>query len=278
MSDDMPASILDAQRRLEEAKSQLPEKPDPSAAARELLAKVIPLDPDRLPLPDPEPYRYEPKKDRGYQRAVEAARRGAIMAARFPLGPGDIQRIVDGKHKNTRALEVVQAWSKACSGNAAARRILVLLGPPGTGKTFAAASLGTGDAWDDHVYGNGWRGRWTSMAYVKVRDLCRLYRSEWGPEREAYEALLESPIVVVDELGTGVDHELERRAVHDIVDERQGTGKTLLIGNLSRAEFLGGWSEKTPDAGRYDARTYDRLRAVGALREVGGDSLRRGSL
>lgn len=278
MSDDTPAAILEAQQRLDAAKAELPERPDPAEEARELLAKVIPLDPDRLPWPDPEPSTYDPRKSPDYLRAVDAARRGAIRAAGFPLGPGDIERIVSKQHRSTRALDVVQAWSEACAGNPAARRILVLLGPPGTGKTFAAATLGTGDAWDDRVYGNGWRGRWTAMRYVKVRDLCRLYRSEWGPEREAYEALLESPIVVVDELGTGSDVELERRAVHDIVDERQGTGKTLMIGNLSRAEFLGGWSERTPNEGRYDARTYDRLRAVGALREVGGESLRKGRL
>ena len=90
--------------------------------------------------------------------------------------------------------------------------------------------------------------------------------------------MLRAPVVIVDELGTGADEELERRAVHDIVDERQSQGRTLLIGNLSRAEFLGGWSDQTPRDGRYGARTYDRLRAIGALREVTGQSLRRGKL
>jgi DNA replication protein DnaC len=199
------------------------------------------------------------------QRAARVASRRArhIACLDAPLSAADRQALTDRTLDDTPALAIVRGWAAAASTERG-KRVLVLLGAPGAGKTIAAC-------WLLSQHG---RSR-----YTKIRDLCRLFRADWGDDRKAYEALVNAPTLVVDELGTERDAMLASAALQELIDERQKPGVlTLLVGNLTREEFLGGYSPETPSAGRYDPRTYDRLRAVGVLRQLSGLSLRRGSL
>jgi DNA replication protein DnaC len=155
----------------------------------------------------------------------------------------------------SEALEVVRRWAVYQSGERArgSRPVLCLVGERGRGKTVAAAWLALAEG-----------GR-----YVEAEELCRLYATKWGPDRERYQDLVGKRVLIVDEIGTEADPRTSVAAIHDVVNRRQGARKmTLLMGNMSKRQLVE----------RYDARTIDRLREVGAVIEVQGESMRRGAL
>lgn len=192
-------------------------------------------------------------RDREAREAARArreahARTDRILRSGVPITDHDRTReevaraIARGHLEDTRALRGVRWWHEDPRG--IRTLTLVLLGPVGTGKTYAAAWAIAGNA---------------SAAYVKARELCRLYRSEWGPEREAWERLLRVDLLVVDELGTERELDLARAAWCEALDERHAAGlRTLGLGNLDRAGF----------EARCEARALSRLEQRGIVVEL----------
>lgn len=181
-------------------------------------------------------------EERERERARRARAYARILRVGIPLDDREAmaRRVVRDELEPTRALHGARWWFSD-DARARATLSLVLLGGTGVGKTVAAA----------------WCiGRVEGSAYVKVRDLCRLYRSEYGPEREEWTRLLRFDLVVLDEIGTERDLDLARAAICELIDERHAIGaRTLMLGNLDRKAF----------DGRYDERTHSRLEQRGLV-------------
>jgi DNA replication protein DnaC len=156
--------------------------------------------------------------------------------------------IIADRPTETRALALVRTWLIS------SRPMLVLTGPPGVGKTVAAA----------------WALSRLPGRYARAQELCEM-RENWR-ERARWATHLRCEILVVDELGLERDPALAKETLQDVVDKRQRTPRrTLLLGNLDKAGLVA----------RYDARTLDRLgidddaSGIAILRSLKGESLRR---
>lgn len=202
--------------------------------------------------------------------AREAAVR-VIVASGINLRESDAEAIVDGHVKRTPTVELVEAWLAHPPSKHApmpgvpksrAWDTVIIHGERGTGKTWAAGvalhrAAGCGQ-------------------YAKVRRLCAIYRAGWGDDAEAWDSAMRCSLLVVDELGTSRDRDLERDMLQELVDERHSRGRaSLLISNL-------GWKSTQGRIGLdsvFDARTIDRLADGRTKRLVTtGESMRRGGL
>lgn len=193
----------------------------------------------------------------------------AIVSTGINLRESDAEAIVDGRVRRTPTVELVEAWlahpprvSVPGIPRQRAWDTVILHGERGTGKTWAAGvalhrAAGCGQ-------------------YAKVRRLCALFRAGWGDDAEAWDSAMRAALLVVDELGTGRDRDLERDMLQELVDERHSRGRaTLLVSNL-------GWKSTPQRVGLdsvFDARTIDRLADGRTKRLVTtGESMRRGGL
>lgn len=298
---EVPESILEAQRSIERMRSDRPPATGPAPLAEAgadgaegFLASLIgalppPVDRDQRAREAEAHYAAERRlRDAAADREVKRQRPAVIarLLEEWPLTGAQLELL--RKADASDALQAVRGWLNSVE-KGSRRTTLILLGPTGVGKTFAAAAGLTERV--RVTYRHAQRSPWDydvveparvvpdtpPPRYLRIRDVCRLHRSEWGDERKAWEAILEAHTVVVDEIGHEGDLGLATRALYELIDSRLAA-RTILIGNLSKAQFVGGYTTATPGAGRYDGRMYDRLREMGALREIGGASLRRGSL
>lgn len=161
-----------------------------------------------------------------------------------------LARVLADDLEPSRSLELVRAWMLS------SRPALVLMGPPGVGKTVAAA----------------WALARCSGRYVRARDLCDMHLGR-GAARVLYEAHRTCSLLVVDELGLERDPAAARETMDDIVDSRlRLPRRTLLLGNIqSRGDLVD----------RYDERMLDRLGVhhdedgIALFRRVDGRSRRR---
>lgn len=228
--------------------------PDPLKALLESIAK------------QPQPTEAElAERERVYQeeRRVREEREAAARAkadrsqrmwriADMPIDRAMVAKVVDGDIANTPAMDAVRKWVDARKANTG-KPTLVLLGGAGTGKTLAAA-WAIAHCRDGH--------------YTRIRDIANLYRAGFGDDAKDFVRLLESDLLVIDELTTERDADLGRAALHEVIDERQHKDRpTILIANRTAAELRE----------RYDARTIDRLREGAVVVALSGKSMRKGN-
>lgn len=251
-----PKSITEAQARLEQERENRGPIAEPAPkSAEDFLARLLPnVVAEDLPT-EAELEQSERAREQARRQERHAAWARKVANCPVPLSTAARDALCARSWQESAPLNTVRAWLEA-AGQPNARRVLVLLGRPGTGKTFAAAYAYLAQRRND-------------AAYAKVRNVCQRFRASFGEEAADYERMLRAHLLIVDELGTerGSDVEVAQAALHDIVDERQGR-RTILISNLSKRQFLE----------RYDERTIDRLRECGAMREFSGQSMRRGKL
>ena len=193
------------------------------------------------------------------------SRRERLRISGIALRDEDKRAILDDTIEDTRALRVVRRWLAAAMRTPNPDRPwLVMCGPPGTGKTFAA----------------GWVIAREGGTYSTVESYLRNY-ARWLSDRKYDEREREwtmdrfrtAHLVVLDEVGMERDPELMRAAFHRLADERQSRRRqlTIAITNLNKPDF-----EKRLNGGVYDARTADRLARDAYVVSVDGASLRRG--
>lgn len=189
------------------------------------------------------------------QAAREAERKAvrALLATGINLREEDAARIVRGDVHETEASRLVSRW---LDPKPRAWDTLLLLGERGVGKTYAA-----GIALHRHP-----------GQYLKSRRACAIFRASWGEDAERWESAMRCDLLVVDELGTARDHDVERDMAHELIDERHCRGRlTLVISNLA-------WTGTQNARGLrdvLDARTVDRMRDGRVGRgSLAGDSLR----
>lgn len=135
--------------------------------------------------------------------------------------------------------------------------VLVLVGPPGTGKSLAAASVFlslrhrvTDPTWDG-VASTGWRWARPGVVVTAPR-LSRMPR--YGPGSEELERLLSVPLLVLDDLGVETMPLGDR--LDELLDMRMGRRlRTVVTANMDGKSL----------AGAYGERMADRLRLGGGV-------------
>ncbi len=136
----------------------------------------------------------------------------------------------------------LRTWAAAAA--AGSPGALILMGPVGTGKTYAACGLLRALA------ELGVRGE-----YVRTADVARRAKAAWDErgtsELAVMQALAGPRVLVLDELGLGATSEADAQRIHMLIDDRYSAGLPIIAcSNLdgpSLREALGD-------------RTYDRLR------------------
>lgn len=187
---------------------------------------------------------------------VEAARREAAIRAEreahrliravadagIPVRPEVVAALVTGTGLVTDPAQDVHRWLGG------PRRVCVLLGDMGTGKTVAACAVALAAL----------RAR-QSVAYVRETDVVRWSRSGALASEDRLERLRGVSTLIVDELDQALAQDAEQAgvAIAQLVDARVRGGRTVLVGNLSLDAFIR----------RYGRRCADRVREIGEIRE-----------
>lgn len=210
----------------------------------------------------------ERRRELEAEKAAELARHAAKLAARTAKAialsgidvDGDMrQRIATGRIEPTPALKATRSWWQAFTQKRTPRT-LVLLSTVGVGKSVAAA----------------WAvGRCGSGMAMMARDAELAYASQWGPQRERWEAFLGCRLAIVNELKTERNVETAVGMVEELVGIRHARGlPTMLVGNLPRAEFEARYGGSTDDA-RASSRLLSRLAEHGRIESWRGADMRR---
>lgn len=223
---------------------------------------------------DPE-YRAEVERRKAEERRLDEedreARRldaaAAVAKRRDTAGiPLRFRRYLDAGLEETEALRVAREFLADDS-----RCLLVLAGPPGVGKTVAAAWF----ADTRHV-----RRVWTPLRrdyeaietparFVAAMEIVR--RGLYGEDAKWWDDVRRAGRLVLDDLGTepldGKGYALANLA--DLLAHRHAEeSKTVITSNLSFGEFKRRYL--TADGGRL----ADRFREAGTIYEVRGESMR----
>jgi DNA replication protein DnaC len=152
-----------------------------------------------------------------------------------------VERVTAGeKLARSQALEAAHAWERS------GETLLLLLGPPGTGKTTAAA-------WLCRKLGR----------FVAAADMARM--SAYAADGVA--SLEQGKLLVIDDIGVEYADAkgLFRSQLDAVVSSRFGDRRrTVLTGNIGLPE----WRE------RYGARLLDRAREDGVIVQIKGQSMR----
>lgn len=197
------------------------------------------------------------RRESDRMRRDAIATRAVNLASRLeiPIRPSVVRALAHRTALETAVITAARSWWRERES----RPVLVLLGPPGAGKTVAAAERVFAFASEYSPYRSD-----TAARYVLADRACRLRGSNFGPDRESFDELAGAPLLVVDELGTEGDPAVMARAVHEIVDARVREGAAILISNLTWQVF----------SRRIDPRTVDRLREIGRIEQTNEPSLR----
>ena len=184
---------------------------------------------------------------------VDRAKREERLAfSRAALASSDRAALVDDTQGDTPALALVRRFHALVLGakpkDGRPMQILALFGPPGVGKTVAASWLLAREL-----------GQYTTIA-----ECTRVERANYGPDRDRWEQLLRTRVLVIDDVGPEPDAQVQR-VMFELVNQRLARW-TVITGNVTAEQW------RT----RYDARTTQRVDHVGRVCEVGGESMRRG--
>jgi len=210
-----------------------------------------------------------PEQIEAYERQQRRdLRREALASSGLHLPDADRALVLSARlDKTKQACATVATWARGApkpgqSLENATPGILVMCGGMGTGKTVAAAW------WLSHVRGKA----------VTIHEAVRTY-TRWkrafsrGDEAlDELERLARIDCLLLDELGQEDDQDAgpAREVLHWIVDRRQSARRrTLILTNLNASDLGHRFV-----MGTYDRRTGDRLRTVGQIVEIAGESMR----
>ncbi|HST56295.1 MAG TPA: hypothetical protein VLJ42_10460 [Solirubrobacteraceae bacterium] len=140
-----------------------------------------------------------------------------------PITRADQRGLVRGELAPCRARQVVQQWHSEESDEQN-RPWLMLLGPPGVGKTLAALEVALESAWS---------------AYIGARALEQCFGSRFGAPVELQDRLRVCPgLLVLDDLGRESDPTIVGAALLELIDARRSDDRmTIAIANLNREQL-----------------------------------------
>lgn len=163
------------------------------------------------------------------------------------MHPDDVERVIS---TDPEALADSKAWRVLERFARSGRAFVVLSGPRGIGKTVAAAAL---------------KARLGGLV-VRPDEVVTAFRNEHEAARALREQLIDTSLVVLDDLGVELAADASVRAFHALVDQRQGgQRRTVVTTNLTRLELRAA----------YDVRTLERITHGGAFVELVGENRRR---
>jgi DNA replication protein DnaC len=212
------------------------------------------------------------EKATAQRKAMEAESRAEARRVKIGI-PRFTWKILDAKPENTEPMRLVRRLY-----NEDELRILILAGPPGTGKTVAAAAYldkpQTRRVWNSMRYDDSGAGAfdWVPMSerFVSASELPR--HGIYGDDAEFWDDLKSVDRLVIDDLGT---EPLDSKGftlgnLADVVSTRHAElRKTAITTNLSLDAFRERYLAH--DGGRL----HDRLREAGVFYECAGASMRR---
>lgn len=122
---------------------------------------------------------------------------------------------------------------------------LILIGAPGTGKTYAAGCVA-----------NVLLDKGDSVMFVRVSDVVNHLQCCYGDDRDKYFRRLMSPdLLILDDLGAERDTSFAQGCVLDVIEHRIYTGSPMIITtNIPLVEL-----KNPPD--QYKSRIYGRIMA-----------------
>lgn len=184
---------------------------------------------------------------------LRQSRREAVHAAGIP------RRYADARtHQFDADAAEKSAWflGRAAAGEACQ---LVLLGQVGTGKSHFGAAIAHAAA-----------ARGIAARYVTVSGYFRALRATWGhPERReerVFEDHASCPVLVLDDIGAGVEHANDAWRLHELIDARYSDERaTVYVSNLPQEQLRKHLGD----------RAYDRMIDGARLIKLVGASRRR---
>lgn len=189
------------------------------------------------------------------QRRRELLSESGLLGTRFEVASFDTYQPATPRQR--AALKAAQRYAAEVTPNSAGA--LVLIGPPGVGKTHLAAAALL------HVIG----ARGLSGCLVGARQYVRKVRETWGGNGSESDVLRDHALpvlLVLDDLGTGAGTPNEQALLLDLVDARyQRRRPVVLTSNLTRPELRAA----------LDERVWDRLQHDAVFVSVDGESHRR---
>jgi hypothetical protein len=196
-----------------------------------------------------------PTKEQVEREEAEERRASNLTRIKPAITVDDVDAIVHDRFGDRPALRATRLWYLTAKGKRQSKdgrpmRFLVLLGPPGRGKTVAASAV---------LAENG-------GYYISAPELHRLATSRSFAQRNRIEEMHTGSTVVIDDLGAEDADASMEAVVWDMVNARQTSGKlTVFTGNINRVEF----------EQRYGERATRRIEHQGAIVEIHDDDLRR---
>lgn len=213
-----------------------------------------------------------------WARALTLEHSGTLIAA------VDAKAIASGSMGRSKAIDAAQRWLRGD------RPMLILCGPPGTGKSVAAAWAIVEQAkadiqstwnWTVSEVGNGGtsrpgasvsadfarraaRGHGVVVHASRIPQTFDPWRGETLDDRP--ELRWDVPFLVIDDLGTEQSTARWEEAFGHLIDERLASARcrTIITTNISKANIRG----------RYGDRIADRWNAHAVAVELKGESMR----
>ena len=194
-----------------------------AALAREGVQKAL-----ELGFPSVEAMREAKRQEEAFSRqetAIREIREEIVNRLGGRLSDAAAAALLSGAIEATDAVQAVRAWADSLSGQDA-RPVLVLSGPPGTGKTIAALSF---------LSSLSDRRRWQFARAVRLGSMFE----RWSNDAPGEALDIDVPVLIVDDLGQ--EPLSDRRvipAIHEILDARKSARRmaTIITTNLTIAE------------------------------------------
>jgi DNA replication protein DnaC len=181
------------------------------------------------------------RKENARMERIANLKRASMMDGQLSRATFESANITND---NREPMEICRRYAEKFDEMYKNHQGLLLMGDVGTGKTFAAACIA------NYLIEHGIPCVMTS--FVRLVALTRPYDGDDG--NDMIESMLESPLLVIDDLGAQRDTSYANERVYDFIDRRcQAESPMIVTTNITDAKELSSADRIT------DRRIYDRI-------------------